>query len=43
MRDNARVQGKFKGVNRLCKQCVKDCKQFENVTAVRCKFVSNQK
>jgi 5-methylcytosine-specific restriction endonuclease McrA len=29
-------QGAFKGVNRLCKTCKKDCKQFENTTGVRC-------
>ena len=29
-------QGAFKGVNRLCKTCKKDCNQFENTTVVRC-------
>jgi len=29
--------------NKLCQQCVKDCKQFKNVTIYKCKFVSNQK
>ena len=30
------VQGKFQGVNAFCKDCVKSCKQFENVTMVYC-------
>lgn len=33
----------FEGVNRVCAQCVRDCKQFENVTLINCpKFQSNQ-
>jgi hypothetical protein len=43
VKDNARVQGAFKGVNKLCQQCTKECKQFENVKVLRCKFESNQK
>jgi hypothetical protein len=31
----------FKGVNKVCAQCVRDCKQFENVILVNCpKFQS---
>jgi hypothetical protein len=39
----SRMQGKFKGTNKLCQQCIKECKQFENVTVMKCKFTSNQK
>ena len=31
-------QGNFKGVNGLCRQCVKECKQFENVKVVKCEY-----
>jgi len=31
----------FKGVNRVCAQCIRTCKQFENVVLVQCpKFQS---
>jgi len=43
MVDSARLQGAFKGVNKLCQQCSKECKEFKNVTVLRCGFVSNQK
>jgi len=43
VRDNPKVQGAFKGTNKLCQQCVKECKQFENVVVMRCGYVSNQK
>ena len=36
-------QGKFRGTNKLCQQCIKECKQFENVKIMKCFFVSNQK
>jgi hypothetical protein len=36
-------QGKFKGTNKLCQQCIKECKQFENVKVMKCNFTSNQK
>lgn len=36
-------QGAFKGTNKLCQQCVKECKQFENVKVMKCNFTSNQK
>ncbi len=26
----------FKGVNKVCAQCVNDCKQFENVVLMNC-------
>ena len=26
----------FKGVNKVCAQCIHDCKQFENVILVNC-------
>ena len=32
------IQGKFKGVNKLCKTCQNDCKQFENVKVIKCWF-----
>lgn len=38
MKDNAKTQGAFKGVNSLCRQCSKDCRQFENVKVISCKF-----
>ena len=31
MKDNP-----FKGVNRFCANCIKKCKQFENVTVAHC-------
>ena len=40
MGDNTRTQGKFRGVNKLCQQCQKECKQFENVKVIRCNFTS---
>ena len=43
MRDNPNIQGKFSGVNKICQQCSKECKQFANVAVLRCNFVSNQK
>jgi len=31
----------FQGTNKVCAQCLRDCKQFENVTLVNCpKFQS---
>jgi hypothetical protein len=36
-------QGAFKGTNKMCQQCSKECKQFSNVTVIKCSFVSNQK
>ena len=34
----------FSGVNVLCKQCVHNCKQWEQVIIIACpKFLSNQK
>lgn len=36
-----RSDNPFKGVNRVCGQCVRNCKQFENVVLVNCpKFQS---
>jgi len=33
----------FKGVNKVCAQCVRNCKQFENVILINCpKFQSTQ-
>ena len=33
----------FKGVNKVCAQCVRKCKQFENVILINCpKFQSTQ-
>ncbi len=29
------------GVNKLCKQCTETCKQWEQVTVVRCPFFKN--
>jgi hypothetical protein len=29
----------YTGVNTKCAQCVKTCKQFKNVTVVRCNFI----
>ena len=26
----------FKGVNKVCAQCINDCKQFENVILIQC-------
>jgi hypothetical protein len=26
----------FNGINKVCAQCIKKCKQFENVTLVNC-------
>jgi len=43
MANNARLQGAFTGVNKLCQQCVRECKQFKNVMIFQCNFVSNQK
>lgn len=42
MRDNPLVQGKFRGVNMLCRTCIKECKQFENVKIIRCFYVPKQ-
>lgn len=36
MGDNARTQGKFKGINNFCKTCEKTCKQFENIHVIYC-------
>ena len=38
MKDSPKIQGAFKGVNRLCRRCTKECKQFENVKIVQCGF-----
>ena len=36
-----RSDNPFKGVNKVCAQCVRNCKQFENVILVNCpKFQS---
>jgi hypothetical protein len=43
MKDSARMQGKFKGVNNYCKTCIKECKQFENVTILQCPNRTNIK
>lgn len=32
-------QGAFRGANRMCRQCDKTCKQFENVTVIKCNFM----
>ena len=33
----------FKGINKVCAQCIRDCKQFENVILINCpKFQSSQ-
>jgi hypothetical protein len=38
-----KVTNPFKGVNKVCAQCIRDCKQFENVILINCpKFQSNQ-
>jgi hypothetical protein len=38
-----RTNNHFKGVNKVCAQCVRDCKQFENVVLINCpKFRSSQ-
>ena len=31
------------GVNKICQQCVRECKQWKQSTPVVCPFVSNQK
>lgn len=31
------------GINKLCQQCVRECKQFSQNTVIKCKFESNQK
>ena len=42
-KDNHKIQGNYKGVNKLCEQCTKECKQFENVKVVVCpNFTSAQ-
>ena len=39
----SRFTNPFKGVNKVCAQCVRDCKQFENVILMNCpKFKSKQ-
>ena len=36
-----RYYNPFKGVNKVCAQCINDCKQFENVILMNCpKFES---
>jgi hypothetical protein len=32
----SRVANPFKGTNKVCAQCIKTCKQFENVILVQC-------
>lgn len=35
--------GSFTGINKACAQCIRDCKQFDNVILVNCpKFQSSQ-
>ena len=41
MRENPRIQCRFSVVNKMCQQCVKECKKFANVTVLQCNFVSN--
>jgi hypothetical protein len=31
-----RIENPFKGTNKVCAQCTKTCKQFENVVLVQC-------
>jgi hypothetical protein len=33
----------FYGVNKICQQCVRSCKQWKQCTPVVCSFLSNQK
>ena len=35
-KEMARITNPFKGVNKVCAQCIKDCKQFKNVVLVNC-------
>jgi hypothetical protein len=38
---SSRDNNPFKGVNKVCAQCINDCKQFENILLVQCpKFQS---
>ena len=30
----------FKGTNKICAQCTKTCKQFENVTLINCPMIT---
>ena len=39
----SKQQGAFRGTNKMCSQCAKDCKQFSNVTVLKCNFISNRK
>jgi hypothetical protein len=41
MRDNPRIQGNYKGINKLCSGCIKSCKQFANVRVIQCSYVCN--
>ena len=36
-------QGSLKGINRMCAQCIKECKQFSNILVLRCGFKASQK
>jgi hypothetical protein len=41
LRDSPFIQGRYRGVNRLCRRCAKNgCKQFENTKVIRCNFVA---
>ena len=40
MRDSPFIQGAYRGVNRLCRRCLKECRQFENTTVINCEFVA---
>lgn len=33
----------FKGVNKLCKRCIKGCKQYGNVLVVICPMYTSKK
>jgi len=38
----AKIHNPFSGINKVCAQCINDCKQFENVILINCpKFQSN--
>ncbi len=41
-KDNPIIQGAFKGTHKFCQQCLKDCKQFENVKIVNCPNFSSK-
>ena len=37
-----RVTNPFKGVSKVCAQCIKTCKQFENVILMNCPMITTK-